>query len=70
MIDSLIYINPIPFVYSNNLGLGDIYLGIDLDFGSKVYWNPTSAINSHLFIVGPSGSGKSVALSTISYRID
>jgi type IV secretory pathway VirB4 component len=69
LIDSLIYVNPTPFVYSNNLGLGDIYLGIDLDFGSKVYWSPTSAINSHLFIVGPSGSGKSVALSTISYRI-
>ncbi|MEM4766897.1 MAG: DUF87 domain-containing protein [Ignisphaera sp.] len=42
---------------------------MDLDYGSKVYWDPRSTITSHVFIVGPSGSGKSVALSTLSYRI-
>ncbi len=69
LVDLLAYINPLLFLCIQTHDMEGIYIGMNLDFGSKVYWSPSSAITSHIFIVGPSGSGKSVALSTLSYRV-
>lgn len=69
LLDYLVYVNTLSFLYRRALDMEGIYVGIDIDFGSKVYWNPSSTITSHVFIVGPSGSGKSVTLSAISYRV-
>ncbi|MCX8199729.1 MAG: DUF87 domain-containing protein [Sulfolobales archaeon] len=63
------YVNPALYLFTWAQNVDGVYIGMDLDFGSKVYWDPSSAITSHVFVVGPSGSGKSVALSTLSYRM-
>ncbi len=46
-----------------------MYIGIDLDTGSRLYWDLHSSRSPHALVVGPTGSGKSVTLATIARRI-
>jgi len=46
-----------------------IYIGIDLDSGSELYWNMLNSPSPHAIVIGPTGSGKTITLMTLAQRI-
>ncbi|MEM0026797.1 MAG: DUF87 domain-containing protein [Ignisphaera sp.] len=47
----------------------DVYVGVDLVFGKRVSWNVEASPSQHILVVGPTGSGKSVAVSVLASRL-
>ena len=46
-----------------------VYIGIDLDSGSELYWDMLSSPSPHAIVIGPTGSGKTITLLTLAQRI-
>jgi len=46
-----------------------VYIGIDVLFGRKIYWDAKQSPRHHILIVGPTGSGKTIALTAIATRL-
>ena len=73
LLDSFAYAMPLLLPPSKTLDIEDtsngVYIGIDLIFGRKIHWSVTKSPSSHILIVGPSGSGKSVSVSVIVSRL-
>jgi type IV secretory pathway VirB4 component len=46
-----------------------VYIGIDILFGKKIYWHTEQSPRHHMLVVGPTGSGKTIALTTIATRL-
>jgi Type IV secretory pathway, VirB4 components len=47
-----------------------LYLGLDMEHGIPVFWNFSSAQNSHLLVLGPTGSGKTEFLLWTSIKLN
>ncbi len=46
-----------------------VRLGVDLESGEEVYWNPDEATSPHVLVVGPSGIGKTTFLAELSLSL-
>ncbi|MEL9939434.1 MAG: DUF87 domain-containing protein [Ignisphaera sp.] len=49
--------------------VNDVYIGVDLVFGRRVSWNVETSPSQHILVVGPTGSGKSIAVSVLASRL-
>jgi hypothetical protein len=64
LLDSLPPTTIIPLVHNTS----GVYIGIDAISGASIYWDVELSLTPHVLVIGPSGSGKSVTLSSLVNR--
>jgi hypothetical protein len=70
LLDAVTYIQPQILLASSRARQSEgLYIGVDIVFGGEVYWNLKDAPRKHMLVIGPTGSGKTIALSALASRI-
>ena len=63
-----------PFIktslHSRGSNTGGILLGRIINSGRNIFWNPSRSMSPHIVVIGPTGSGKTETLLSISTRMN